>query len=139
MNSIISKKEKTEKQLKEFGQVMALAGLVFSCLLIIKRKQISCLLLGLLVFSLIFMILASFAAKTLRLPEYYWMKFAEKLGAVVTYLIMLITFYCIFTPIGLLLKLIGKDLLQRKLDPSKQSYWDKTTPLTDKKRYYTPF
>lgn len=139
MNSIISHKEKTQKQLKEFGQVMALAGLVFSSLLIFKRNQLSILLLCLLIFSLIFLSLAAFAPQTLRLPERLWMKFAEKLGAIVTYLIMLITFYCIFTPIGLLLKLIGKDLLQRKLDPRQQSYWDKTTPLTDKKRCYTPF
>lgn len=139
MSGIIKQKEKTPQQLKEFGQVMAIASLVFSCLLVYKKQTVTLLLFALLLLALIFLLFATFLPRALKVPEYYWMKFAEKLGTVMTFLIMFITFYCVFMPIGILLRIIGKDLLQRKLNPNATTYWEKTSPITDNKRYYTPF
>ena len=40
-----------------------------------------------------------------------------------TRLILFIVFYLIFTPLGLVMRLFGADLLERKIDKRKDSYW----------------
>ena len=36
-----------------------------------------------------------------------------------------IIFFIVITPIGLIMRLIGKDLLNKKIDKSLTSYWNK--------------
>ena len=52
-----------------------------------------------------------------------WIKFGELLGRVIAPIVMLVIFFSILTPIGLLLKFFGKDLLQIKNNKSIKSYW----------------
>ncbi len=54
-----------------------------------------------------------------------WMKFAFLLGWLNTRLILGVFFYLILTPIGLVLRLTGRDLLDRKIDPAARTYWSK--------------
>jgi hypothetical protein len=53
------------------------------------------------------------------------MKFAFLLGWLNTRLLLGVFFYLILTPIGLLLRLTGRDLLDRKIDPAARTYWSK--------------
>lgn len=55
--------------------------------------------------------------------EKWWMKLAMVLSAIMTRVILTLTYYLMITPIGFLLKLMGKDLLRLKIDPEAQSYW----------------
>ncbi len=50
-----------------------------------------------------------------------WMMFAAVLGWINTRLILGVIFFCVFTPIALFFKMIGKDPLARKFS-SKESY-----------------
>ena len=36
---------------------------------------------------------------------------------------MFILYFCIFTPVSIFLKILGKDLLDKKIDKSQNSYW----------------
>ena len=45
------------------------------------------------------------------------------LGWINTRLILFIIFYLVFTPIGLVMRLFGVDLLDKKIDKNKNSYW----------------
>ena len=54
-----------------------------------------------------------------------WMKFAFLLGWFNTRLLLGIFFYLIITPIGLLMRLFGKDFLDEKIDKSAKSHWNK--------------
>ncbi len=57
-----------------------------------------------------------------------WTKIGLLLGRIVTPIVMFIVFAITVVPIGLLLRLFGKDLLGlRKKDPN-QSYWIQRTP-----------
>jgi len=47
------------------------------------------------------------------------------IGWVNTRIILGIIFYLVFTPIGLFSKLIGKDLLEERIDKETTSYWVK--------------
>lgn len=54
-----------------------------------------------------------------------WIKIGEFMGNIISKVIIVILFYGIFTPIALILKLLGKDLLGKKLDQKSTSYWIK--------------
>ena len=52
-----------------------------------------------------------------------WMKFGLLLAKVVSPIALGILFYIVFMPIGLLMRVSGKDPLRLKFDPAAQSYW----------------
>jgi hypothetical protein len=65
-------------------------------------------------------------------PAYIgWMKFALALGWINTRILLGIFFYLIVTPIALFMRVLGKDILDQKIDRSARTYW--------KKRERTPF
>jgi hypothetical protein len=51
------------------------------------------------------------------------MKFAEIMGAIMTRVILTLSFYVVITPFGLLLRLMGKDLLDIRMDRPRDTYW----------------
>ena len=51
------------------------------------------------------------------------MKMAGVLGYINTKIILSVVYYLIFTPIGIFLKIMGKDLLDEKIDTNQVSYW----------------
>jgi len=54
-----------------------------------------------------------------------WMKFVYLFGWVNTRLMLIIIFYLVFTPIGLVMRLCGVDPLERKINKKEKSYWKK--------------
>ncbi len=60
--------------------------------------------------------------RSLALLHRPWMKFAHLAQWVNTRIIMLFLFYCVIFPIGLVMRLLGKDSMQRKFDEQMQSY-----------------
>lgn len=51
-----------------------------------------------------------------------WMKFGVMMSGVMTPLIMGIVFYLVFAPIGIVMRLLGKDSMERKLDANTDTY-----------------
>ena len=63
------------------------------------------------------------APMTLKPVYTGWMKFGLFMGTyIMTPLIMCIVFFGMFMPMGLVMRLFGKDLLAQKLDKSAESY-----------------
>lgn len=52
-----------------------------------------------------------------------WMKLGLLLGKIVSPIALSILFYLIITPIGLMIRIKGKDPLRLKFDPNVNSYW----------------
>ncbi|MFZ5523317.1 MAG: SxtJ family membrane protein [Pseudomonadota bacterium] len=52
-----------------------------------------------------------------------WMKLGILLGKVVSPIALGILFYVVITPIGVVIRLTGKDPLRLKFDPDAESYW----------------
>tara|TARA_B100000424_G_C22885544_1_gene471164 strand:+ start:815 stop:1201 length:387 start_codon:yes stop_codon:yes gene_type:complete len=75
-----------------------------------------------LIISLIFLILGILNSKFLLPLNKIWFRFGVLLGKIISPLIMGIIFFLVVTPIGLIMKLFGKDLLNLKYNKD-QSYW----------------
>ena len=75
-----------------------------------------------IVLSITFLILGVVDSKLLSPLKDYWIKLGEILGKVIAPLVMSLVFFIILTPIGLILRIFGKDLLKLKKN-KKSSYW----------------
>ncbi|MBN1943280.1 MAG: hypothetical protein JW849_08305 [Phycisphaerae bacterium] len=64
---------------------------------------------------------------------------AFPVGLVVSHAILFVVFYFIFTPIGLIFRLIGRDAMHRGLDPAAASYWDDHEAHPPARRYFRQF
>ena len=66
-----------------------------------------------------------------------WHKFGIILGYLISPIIMAIIFFFVVTPIGLFMKLIGKDLLNKKYNKKDKTYWIiRDTPVGTMKRQF---
>jgi uncharacterized oligopeptide transporter (OPT) family protein len=121
---------------REFGLVMGLALCCIGALLFYRGRSSS------LFFFLgtgFFVVPALLFPLSLSALEKVWMAFAEKLSFVMTTLIMFVTFYVVITPLGLLLRLLKKDLLSLEIDREAETYWCKVEVDGPAQRYHTPY
>ena len=72
--------------------------------------------------SLIFLILGLLNSKLLSPLNRLWFKFGIILGNFIAPIIMGLVFFLVVTPIGLIMKLLGKDLINLKKNKDK-TYW----------------
>ena len=102
-------------------------GVVFSCVFLIIALYPLITSEGLriwaLVVSIIFFLLAFLAPKILTLPNKLWFKFGLLIGSIVAPIVMAFVYFVTVLPTGLIMRLLGKDLLKQKLDENAKSYW----------------
>ena len=74
-------------------------------------------------------------------PIYFpWMWLARILAFVNTHLLLGFVFYTLFTFIGLGMRLLGRDPLDRKILPDSDSYWQRReSPLLSRDHYLRQF
>ena len=77
------------------------------------------------IISLVFLILGLMNSKLLTPLNKLWFKFGIILGAIVAPVVMGVVFFLVVTPIGLVMKIMGRDLLNKKYDKKKRTYWIK--------------
>ncbi len=66
-----------------------------------------------------------------------WMTLALALGWLVSRLILVLIFFFVLSPLALLAKVSGKNFLDLKADPAKDTYWRlKEKKLSDYKKMY---
>ena len=89
-----------------------------------------------LIISIIFLLLGLVNSKILNPLNKLWFKFGIFLGKVISPLVMGIIFFLVVTPIGLLMKLLNKDLLNLKFN-NNSSYWiEKTEQKSNMKNQF---
>ncbi len=68
-----------------------------------------------------------------------WMFAALPIGWTVSATLMGIVFFLVITPIGLILRAMGKDPMCRRPDPAAATYWLPHRQETDRARYFRQF
>ncbi|WP_417832854.1 SxtJ family membrane protein [Terasakiella sp.] len=106
---------------RSFGIVFAVFFLILGMLpLLGDEPRVNAWLLGI---SGAFLLLSLIVPNVLAPLNNLWFKFGLLLHKIVTPLIMGIMFFIVITPIALIFKIMGKDLLNRKFDDNTKSYW----------------
>ena len=89
-----------------------------------------------LIISLIFLILGLMNSKILTPLNKLWFKFGILLGRIISPLIMGIIFFFVVTPIGLLMKIFKKDLLNLKYEKDISYLIEKKEPKSKMKNQF---
>jgi len=76
-----------------------------------------------LVIALIFLVLGLTKPSVLKPLNTGWIKLGEILGKIIAPVVMLLVFFIVITPIGLMLRLFGKDILGLKFSEKVKTYW----------------
>ena len=118
---------------RSFGIVFFFVFLLIGLYPLINNQDIR---LWSLAVSIVFLILGIFDSKILNPFNKLWFKFGIFLGKIISPLIMGIIFFLVVTPIGLLMRILGKDLLNLKYNNNK-SYWiEKDGPKSKMKNQF---
>ena len=78
-----------------------------------------------IVTSFIFLILGLINSKLLSPLNKLWIKFGEILGIIIAPIVMALVYFIFLTPISLIVRIFGKDLLGLKFLKNKETYWVK--------------
>jgi hypothetical protein len=118
---------------RSFGIVFFVVFLLISIYPLINDESIR---IWSLIVSLIFLSLGIINSNILLPLNKLWFKFGIFLGKIISPVIMGIIFFLVVTPIGLIMRLIGKDVLNLRYNDYK-SYWiEKTGPKSKMKNQF---
>lgn len=138
MSFIELDKEPTRLELRVFGLLFALfCGLVGALL----RWKLDAPTAALVVWSFgVACMLVYYAVPPLRrLALRVWTRVTYPIGWTVSHLVLAVVYYVVFTPIGVLMRVFGRDALHRKLDRGAPSYWIVRRPADATSRYFKQF
>ena len=123
----------TTKELREFGLTIGAILVILGDLAMWREKPSH---LALLSIGSLFAVLGLGAPRILKWPQKVWMAFAVLIGFVMSRVILTALFYAVITPIGLIAKLFGKDMLDERIEKGRSSYWiDKSAQKKSKESY----
>ena len=108
---------------RSFGIVFFVVFLLIAFYPLLKNGEIR---IWSLIISLGFLILGLINSKILTPLNKLWFKFGIFLGKIISPIVMMIIFFMVVTPTGLIMRLFKKDLLNLKFNNNK-SYWIKKT------------
>tara|TARA_B100000945_G_C20365654_1_gene589463 strand:- start:930 stop:1310 length:381 start_codon:yes stop_codon:yes gene_type:complete len=102
-------------------------GLLFSIVFLIigmwPLKNGDSLNIYFIAISITFLILGLINSKLLSPLNKIWIKLGEVLGIIISPIVMFLVYFIILTPVSLIVRLFGKDLLGLKFFKKNESYW----------------
>ncbi len=118
---------------RSFGLVFFVLFLVIGLWPLINNNEIK---IWSIAISVVFLVLGLLNSKLLLPLNKLWFKFGLLLGKIISPLVMGIIFFLVVTPIGYLMRMLKKDLLNLKFNDEK-SYWiEKNEPKSKMKNQF---
>ncbi len=112
----------TRVELRKFGFTMGAVLWLLAGLLFWKQKPSALYFAGI---GAGFIVLGIVWPIILKPLYYFWMALAVLMGFVMTRVILTLLYFGMFTPIALLTRLLGKDLLDERWNKNAETYWSK--------------
>jgi phosphotransferase system glucose/maltose/N-acetylglucosamine-specific IIC component len=113
--------EITRNDLRKFGITLAVVLSIIATVLLCHGKIWLCKIFY--IGSVGVLITAIFVPYILKPVYIIMMKISMCIGKVVSFIILCILFYMVITPIGIIIRIFGKDLLDRRFDRNAKTYW----------------
>ena len=107
---------------KSFGMVFTIVFLIIALYPMIKSNNINLIAL---IISIVFFLFTFIRPQSLALLNILWQKFGKVLGGIVAPIVMFFVYFFTVVPTGLIMRLLGKDLLTQKINKNVDSYWVK--------------
>jgi hypothetical protein len=78
---------------------------------------------SLLIAALVLLVIAFTAPALLRLPNKLWLRFGLLLNRFISPVVLAFLFYVVVTPMGMLMRSLGKDSMRLRRKDTDESYW----------------
>lgn len=117
-----SHRNPSAKQLRSFS-VVTVTGFLLIALIAWRKDALA--VAAVVLFLSILIVAAQFYRPLLRQLYRWWMGVSSILGWLSSRIILTLIFYLVFTPVALLLKLIGKALLDLHFPDERNTYWQR--------------
>ena len=118
---------------RSFGIVFFIVFFLIALYPLLNGQEIR---LWALIISAVFLILGLLKSKLLTPLNKLWFRFGIFLGKIISPIIMGFIFFLVVTPIGLIMRLLGKDVLNLKYN-KERSYWiEKDGPKSKMKNQF---
>ena len=119
---------------RSFGIVFFIVFVLIATYPLLNQEEVR---IWSLIISFLFLFLGLLNSKILTPLNKLWFRFGLFLGKIISPIIMGVIFFLVVTPIGLLMRFFGKDVLNLKLNKKKSSYWiEKTGPKSKMKNQF---
>ena len=123
----------TRKDLVQFGLLVGAVFLLIGWLLERKDASAAVYVLGL---GGTLVLLGAVLPRLLAPIYRVWMTLALAMGFVMTRVLLTVFYFLLVTPFGLVMRLFGKDLIDKKLDRNASTYWKpKEYLIPDRSRF----
>lgn len=120
--------EDEKKSIKNFAYTFSIFFLIiFLYFFLFSQKTYFLFLL----FSFVTLLIGIFKPNLLKFPNLIWFKFGVLISKITSPIFLFIIFILLFIPLGLILRLSGKDLLGKKLNKSNLTYWEDKEEFSD--------
>ena len=113
---------KLQSSNRSFGLIFFIVFIVVGLWPVIKGETAN---IYLILISLFFLIFGLINSKILSPFNKAWIKLGEILGLIIAPIIMALVYFIILTPISLIVRIFGKDLLGLKFLKKRDTYWIK--------------
>jgi len=113
---------KSQSSNRSFGLLFFIVFIVVGLWPITKGETAN---IYLILISLFFLIFGLINSKILSPFNKAWIKLGEILGLIIAPIIMALVYFIILTPISLIVRMFGKDLLGLKFLKKQDTYWMK--------------
>ena len=113
---------KHNTQNRSFGILFFIVFLALGLWPLTKGNEINVYLTSI---SLVFLVLGLFNSKILSPLSKAWIKLGEILGKIIAPIVMALVYFIILTPVSLLVRVFGKDLIGLKFKKNQNTYWIK--------------
>ena len=111
---------KSQSTNKSFGILFFIVFLIFGLWPLKNGENLNYYFI---IFSGIFLLLGLLNSKLLSPLNKIWIKFGEILGIIIAPIIMALVYFVILTPVSLVVRVFGKDILGLKFINKQQTYW----------------
>lgn len=116
--------DRSRRALRSFGITVGAVLLIIAGVLLWRAEwHLTAVASGLAISGGLLALLGLVAPRILKPLHVAWMTLALILGYLMTRVILTLVFYAAVTPIGLVLRLFGKDPLDRTIDHEASTYW----------------
>jgi len=115
-----------------YGVLLMMYGVIFNQAL---KIDISVSAKIFLVLALFIWFISIIKVELLKPTYNVWMKGAHFIGTTLSSIVLSVLFYFVFGVVGIVLRILRKDLLEEKLEPHNGSYWHTREPAAFKKEH----
>ncbi|MBL7157169.1 MAG: ECF transporter S component [Candidatus Omnitrophica bacterium] len=123
----------TRKELREFGLTIGVILVILGAVTLWRGKPTYPYFLGV---GALFITLGLMLPGVLKPLQKVWMSFAVIMGFFVSRIILTILFYVVVTPTGVIVRILGKDILDQRIDKNRKTYWQERDAKTKDKVNY---